>query len=278
MKTIHLNSSNFTYWKHRSTPNVMALGFFDGIHNGHKKVIKTAGDVAKKGNLPLAVMSFFPHPKTILSKGNTTFDYLMPTSKKASILESLGVDTFYVVECDKDFLSLLPKQFVSDYLLNLKVVHAVAGFDFSYGHRATGNIDRVKKDSHDQIDVTKVKKIDFHGKKISSTWIRELISNGEMEQLSNVLGRYYETEVYWDGQCFKLAPYYMLPAKGMYKVAIKINERVQETEVVIPKNQNRIYLTEKLIHRFIRSDKVEIIWSHQIPVVQEIHSSSAFTV
>nr|WP_156290621.1 adenylyltransferase/cytidyltransferase family protein [Oceanobacillus salinisoli] len=95
MKIVHLDSSNLEYWKNHSTPNVMALGFFDGVHNGHKNVIMTARDIANEKKLSLAVMGFFSHPKTILSKDNKEFDYLMPLSKKASILESLGVDTFY---------------------------------------------------------------------------------------------------------------------------------------------------------------------------------------
>lgn len=276
METIHLNSGNLQYWRNHSTPNVMALGFFDGIHNGHKKVIRTAGEVAKEKNISLTVMSFFPHPKTVLSKDDKEFNYLMPLSKKASVLESLGVDIFYVVKFDKDFLSLPPEQFVSSYLLDMDVVHAVAGFDFSYGHRGSGNIDRLKRDSSDQIDVTKVDKVDFYGKKISSTWMRELIFKGEMEQLSNVLGRFYETEVYWDGECFKLLPYYMLPAPGVYKVAITIKGRRQETEVVIPVNQNSVYLTENLKqHRFLPNEKSDIIWLHPIPVAQGLPSKSA---
>lgn len=275
MKTIHLNSSNHEYWKNHSTPNVMALGFFDGVHNGHKKVIQTAGDIAKKENLSLAVMSFFPHPKTILSKDNTEFDYLMPLSKKASILESLGVDMFYVVKFDKDFLSLLPKQFVSSYLLDMSVVHAVAGFDFSYGHLGASNINYLKSDSSNQIDVTKVDKVGFYGKKICSTWIRELIFEGEMGQLANILGRFYETQVYWEGEYFKLAPHYMLPATGYYKVVMKTKGKLRETEVFIPASRNGIYLVESIKQTFLPNEKLDIIWSHKIPNEQELHTGSA---
>ncbi|TQR08564.1 hypothetical protein [Psychrobacillus soli] len=105
-------------------------------------MIKTAGDVAKEKSTSLSVMSFFPHPKTILSKGNTELYYLMPISKKASILESLGVDSLYVVKFDKDFLSLFPEQFISSYCMN--VIHAVAGFDFTYGHRSVIDIPKVR--------------------------------------------------------------------------------------------------------------------------------------
>lgn len=259
MKIVHLNASNLDYWKRQSAPNVMALGFFDGVHKGHQKVIETAGSIAKEKKISLAVMSFFPHPKTILTKNNTTFDYVMPLSKKAAILESLGVDTFYVVECNKDFLSFLPEQFVSSYLLGLNVVHAVAGFDFTYGHKAAGNIDRLKSDSKDCIDTTKVEKIDFQGKKISSTWLRELITSGEMGMLSDVLERHYETEVYWRGDCFQLLPHYMMPAHGTYRVKLKIREKYEETEVYIPIDQKGIYIDPSKTHFFIQ-ERVNISW------------------
>lgn len=267
MKTVYLNSSNLEFWKNQSKPNVMALGFFDGIHSGHKNVIQTAGQLAKEKGMMFSVMSFFPHPKTVIqSKEDSDFDYLMPTSKKASVIESLGVDTLYIVEFDKDFLSLPPKQFVSHYLLDLKVHHAVAGFDFSYGHRGLGNIDCLSEDSNGKIDVTKVEKVDYHGEKINSTWIRKLISEGEMDKLINILGRYYETEVQWVGECFKIAPYYMLPPAGYYQVIIKAKGKSRKTTVYIPVSKKEIYLVENIKHHFIMNEKFDIIWSHKIPI------------
>nr|WP_231514926.1 hypothetical protein [Oceanobacillus salinisoli] len=179
------------------------------------------------------------------------------------------------MKCDKDFLSILPEQFVSSYLLDMCVMHAVAGFDFSYGHRAAGHIDRLKRDSSNRIDVTKVAKIEFQRKKISSTWIRELILKGEMKLLSNILGRKYETEVYWDGECFQLSPYYMLPAQGLYKVALIMQGIRQEIEVFIPTNQDGIYLTEKRKHRFLPNGKCNMIWLHQVRHAQKLHAESA---
>ena len=61
------------------------LGFFDGVHKGHQKVILEAKEKAKKAGLPLAVMSFFPHPKTVFS--NEEVDYLMPMEQKAERLK-----------------------------------------------------------------------------------------------------------------------------------------------------------------------------------------------
>ena len=92
-------------------------------------------------------MSFFPHPKTVIRKGKRQFHYLMPPSQKEKMLSELGVDFFYFVKFDQEFASLSPEQFVKNYLIDLGVTHAVAGFDFSYGYRGTGNMDRLKEDS-----------------------------------------------------------------------------------------------------------------------------------
>lgn len=264
MKQIMLNSSNLNSWKKEATPSVMALGFFDGIHQGHKKVIQTAGEIAREKGHSLTVMSFFPHPKTILSNGSIQFDYVMPLSKKASILEALGVDTFYVVECNKDFLSLLPEQFVSAYLHDMNVVHAVGGFDFTYGYKASGHIDRLKADSFHRIEVTKVEKESFCGRKVSSTWIRELIYRGNIERLSTILGRRYETEVYWDGECFCLLPYYTIPGEGIYEVVIEKDGNAYEADVLISENEDAIYIMNSIIHDFHLNERWNISWVEQI--------------
>ncbi|RLL47018.1 hypothetical protein D8M04_07450 [Oceanobacillus piezotolerans] len=269
MRTIHLNSSNLEEFQKDAIPNVMALGFFDGIHNGHQKVIHTAREIARKRNLPLAVMSFFPHPKTVLSKDDSKFDYLMSLSKKSSILESLNVDIFYIVKFDKDFCSLLPEQFVSSYLLDMQVNHAVAGFDFSYGHRGAGKVDSLKRDSGDLIEVTKVKEVDYQGEKISSTWIRQLISEGKMEQLMSLLGRFYETEVYWEAGNLRVSEHFMLPAPGIYKAGVTIKGERWETEVLVPKNRMDVYLAEQGKYHFLPNEKLGIIWYYRIPIAKE---------
>src|SRR5690625_4349226 len=258
MQTIYLDSSNLELWKYHSKPNVMALGFFDGIHNGHQKVIQTAANIAKERNISLAVMSFFPHPKTVLSKNNETFDYLMPLAKKASIMESLGVDTFYIVTFDKDFLSLPPEQFIAKYLLDMNTLHAVAGFDFSYGHKGAGTIDRMKTDAFNQMDVTKVNQVEFHSKKISSTWIRQLVSHGEMEMLAHILGRYYETAAYWNGYCLIRSPYFMLPAQGVYEVAMSIRGNVRNTTVMVSSEQNEMYVLDHKSELLLLNEEVEV--------------------
>lgn len=74
--------SNRETYLNQAKPCVMALGFFDGVHIGHQEVIKTAKRAADKKDLPLVVMSFFPHPKEVLSREKKIFPYLMPLDEK----------------------------------------------------------------------------------------------------------------------------------------------------------------------------------------------------
>ena len=258
METIYLNQNNLAFWQGRAKPTVMALGFFDGVHKGHCEVINTAAKIAKERNLSLAVMSFFPHPKTVISNGKV--NYLMPLSEKQEKLRKLGVDIFYIVEFDKDFASLLPAHFVTKYLVNLDVVHAVAGFDYTYGCKGAGNMDRLKADSGGLIDVTKVEKLEFQGEKISSTCIREKLLNGEVEELLSLLGHAYEVECEWDGKELKHKPYYTLPAPGCYEVTLKSMIGSFKTQVIVlKKGEHQVLECTTEIPTFMEGS-LSIVW------------------
>ena len=205
-------------------PCVIALGFFDGLHLGHQRVIGEARKIADEKNLPLAVMSFFPHPQVVLSDGKKNIQYLMPVMDKQKSLEGLGVDRCYLIKFDNEFAALSPKQFVEQYLLDFKAVHVVAGFDFTYGCRGAGHIDSLEEDADMQFRVTKVNKVECRGKKISSTLIREKISLGEMESIPDYLGQCYQIEgkvsVSKNKVTFNASPHYQLPAEGIYEVTV----------------------------------------------------------
>ncbi|MCQ6281591.1 FAD synthetase family protein [Bacillus sp. EB600] len=237
METIYLNRENLRAWQEKAKPCVCALGCFDGLHIGHCKVINTAYEKAKEKNVQLAVMSFFPHPKTVITNGKKQVHYLMPLSEKEERLQSLGVDTFYIVEFDKEFAALPPEQFVAKYLIQLGVVHAVAGFDFCYGCRGSGNMDRLNRDSEGRINITNLGKVGYHGEKISSTSIRERLLTGNVEELPHFLGHYYEVKCDWDGEILKPHPYYTLPAPGRYAVTVKNETCAKDTEVIVIQTQ-----------------------------------------
>ncbi|TSI08990.1 FAD synthetase family protein [Lysinibacillus sp. BW-2-10] len=235
MKTIKINSTNLNDWKNKLPKHVIALGFFDGLHKGHQQVILKAKETAIQQNLPLSVMSFFPHPKSVLSKGQANVDYLMPLSEKEKQLEAMGVDHFFIVEFSLDFASLSPEQFVSDYLIDLGSVHAVCGFDYTYGQKGAGNITTLAEHGKGLLEVSVVPKVNLCGDKISSTRIRELLAQGEMMFISELLGKPYQVE--WDAKT-GLYPFYTLPTLGFYEVILSRNGRTQQGIISVLNNQN----------------------------------------
>src|SRR5699024_4834123 len=175
-------------------------------------------------NLELNVMSFFPHTKSILTNGSKKVNYLMPIHDKDEQLKSMCVNRLYIVEFDKNLASLSAQHFMFKYLLSLKTKHDVEGFDFTYGKKVLGIIDRISSDSHYIIDILKVNKIEYEGEKISSTLIRKTISDGTMEKLPALIGRNYEVKGKMENNVIKTKSYYMLQKSGYYKVKIKANK------------------------------------------------------
>jgi cytidyltransferase-like protein len=264
METIYLNWENLGIWQEKAKPNVMALGCFDGLHTGHCQVINTAFEKAKEQNVQLAVMSFFPHPKSVVESGKKQVHYLMPLSEKKERLESLGVDIFYVVEFNKEFAALPPVAFAAKYLVELGVVHAVAGFDFSYGYQGTGNMDRLKSDSSGIVEVTKVGKVECQGEKISSTCIRERLLKGKVEELPDFLGHPYEVKCEWDGLSLNLNPYYTLPAPGRYWVTLKKGIRSMQAEMIVMGDKEGHSLKSMLKLPLFMKGRISIVWHRRI--------------
>ncbi|WP_017727753.1 FAD synthetase family protein [Halalkalibacterium ligniniphilum] len=174
-------------------PCVIALGFFDGVHLGHQRVIKTAKTVAEENKVELAIITFYPHPKEILNGGKENFCYITPMSVKVETFARLGVNKLYVINFNEEFAALSPESFIEHYVIGLQAVHVVAGFDFTYGFKGKGTMKTILEHGKGYFQVSKVAKTDCDGQKISSTLIREALARGEVEKLCSYLGNYYET-------------------------------------------------------------------------------------
>lgn len=174
-----------------TAPSVMALGFFDGIHSGHQKVIRTAKQIADDKGIESSVMTFYPHPAVVLGKVENP-EYLTPIEHKQRLIESLGIDRLYIVEFNKNFSSLSPQQFVDQYMAGLSVRHAVTGFDFTYGHKGKGTTETLADHANGRFGVTIVGKVEEDGEKVSSTKIRELLRAGKVDEVPRYLGHHYE--------------------------------------------------------------------------------------
>lgn len=264
MEVIHIDDNNLAGWQAQSRANVLALGFFDGVHSGHQTVINTAKRRAEQRNAALDVMSFFPHPKTVLSNGKMTVDYLMPLAEKARVLAEMGVDRFYIVKFTKGFASLSPADFVSQYLSAFDTVHAVAGADFSYGFKGQGTINTLAADSHETIDVSKVAAVQYLGEKISSTRIRAAIMGGRMSAVKRLLGRRYTTRAAIAEGCLSLHDYYLRPGDGIYDCIIETPTDRFRTQIYVAGAAPKISFTKHCRLDQIDQPDIAITWDRRV--------------
>lgn len=192
MEIIHIEHPH-KFTSDQFIPMTMALGFFDGVHLGHQKVIQTALEIAQEKGVKSAVMTFDPHPSVVLRGDVKHVEYITPLVEKARLIGELNIDYLFVVHFTNDFANLLPQEFVDQYLIGLNVIHVVAGFDYTYGRMGKGTMETLTFHSREKFDFTVVPKLTIGNEKISSTIIRKHIKEGQVDKLYNYLGRYYTT-------------------------------------------------------------------------------------
>lgn len=163
----------------------VALGFFDGFHVGHMALIEEVYHCCQKTKLKRALLTFDQHPSVIFE--HQSFSYLNTLEDKIEILEELGFDYLFVVTFNQTFANLSPKQFIDNYLKKIRASIVVCGYDFRFGKNQEGDFETLKQAG---LIVSVIDKISYRNHKISSSYIRELLQDGEIE-LANLLLQYY---------------------------------------------------------------------------------------
>ncbi|MDI6799278.1 MAG: bifunctional riboflavin kinase/FAD synthetase [Actinomycetota bacterium] len=170
---------------------VVALGFFDGVHRGHKKTIMTCVTDAKTLGAKSVVLTFLPHPEAVLSP-NEHPPILTDFDSKERLISELGVDLLLFIQFTLKFSKLTPEEFVDEVLLKrLSAVEVIVGDGFRFGHKARGDALLLKRLGEEKGFKVKALPLEnFEGKPISSTRIRKLLMDGEIERAGKILGRY----------------------------------------------------------------------------------------
>ena len=169
--------------------SAVTIGKFDGVHAGHRAVIRQLLDVAERHDLSSVVVTFDRHPLDLLSPGNCPAT-LVGTERKLELLSSTGVEAALVVAFDRPFADQTPEEFVSRILvdaLHAKVV--LVGRDFRFGVRGTGDVDALRRlgEAHD-FTVQLIDDVRLEAdRRVSSTWIRELLRAGDVEGAAGLL-------------------------------------------------------------------------------------------
>lgn len=174
----------------------VALGNFDGVHRGHRAVIRAAQDRAAALGVPSGVLTFEPHPRSLFRPDDPPFR-LTPFRLKARLIEALGVEALIVVPFDRAFSERTADGFVDDVLIgDLGAKHVAAGYDFVFGHNRGGDMAMLARRGADAgFGTTRVEPVgDAGGVVFSSTKVRELLRDGRPDAAADILGHPFEIE------------------------------------------------------------------------------------
>ena len=161
---------------------ILCLGFFDGVHLGHQALIKKA----KKEGYKLGVLSFNQSPAYVM--GHKLVDNCITSiSDKADLFEEMGVDYFYLMDFNQTVMKATKDEFINKVLLAINPYQLVCGPDYKYGTRAEGDVNYLKRFFNVKVNNFE----NIKNNKISSRNIMQLIREGEMEQVTEMLGRPY---------------------------------------------------------------------------------------
>ncbi len=196
------------------TARAVAIGSFDGVHLGHRRVLDTAFETG----LPVAVLTFDPHPRVLLGQ---PVELLTTLERKVELLAEYGVEEIVVLRFDRELAAMKPQEFTLRYLNPLGAQVVVAGPDFRFGHDRAGDLELL----HEEGLLTRLVE-PVEG--VSSTTIRNALHEGDVVGASALLGHPYEL----DGRVVPglargarlgfptanlvFAPHQLLPLDGIY--------------------------------------------------------------
>ncbi|MGL9717845.1 MAG: riboflavin biosynthesis protein RibF [Wolbachia sp.] len=171
---------------------VLTFGNFDGVHLGHEFAISTLKKTAQERGLSSVILTFEPHPLTVLSNRNNF--RLINQERKKELISSYGIDYLYIIDFNKDFAQASCDDFISKVLIGrYNTRHIVVGESCTFGHKRLGNILTLRKYSETYgYSLTRLEPLIIDGEICSSSSIREYLQKGEIEIANKLLGRPYQ--------------------------------------------------------------------------------------
>lgn len=170
-------------------PFSLSIGAFDGVHLGHQQIIKRAIDLAKNENLKSGVLTFEPHPQEVLIENPPK--RLNDISLKTEYIKEMNPDYLMYMRFDKKLSMVSAEDFIKLLLTKINLKYVVVGENFKFGNKATGTTDALTKlGLKFGFTVEVVPLLNIADWQVSSTLIRELLSRGNIEDPSLLLGRH----------------------------------------------------------------------------------------
>lgn len=178
--------------RYKSDRSIVALGMFDGVHIGHRVLLKRGRVLAERMGVPLVVCTFQEHPLRVIAPEScppmlTTFE------ERARLMEALGVDVLCAIPFDRRIMDMPPEEYVGQLVRRFHPSAVVCGYNHTFGRQGQGTPALLNAlGGALGFETSIIPKITFEGKEVSSTAIRSALSRGETMEAFKLLGRPYE--------------------------------------------------------------------------------------
>ena len=215
---------------------VITIGTFDGVHVGHRKIIKRIVESAENSALESAVLTFFPHPRMVLQK-EVGIELINTIEERKQILENIGIDHLIVHPFTRAFSRLTAQEYIEEVLVKkLQAKKVIIGYDHRFGRNRNADIEDLKKYGEKYgFEVEEISKQDVDEVAVSSTKIRKALQEGDVEKANTYLGSNF------------LLTGTIVKGKGLGKDLgfPTANLKIEETYKLIPKTG--VYVVKALI-------------------------------
>ncbi|MBI1223979.1 MAG: bifunctional riboflavin kinase/FAD synthetase [Bacteroidetes bacterium] len=172
---------------------VITIGSFDGVHCGHRKIIKKVKDLALATGGESIIITFHPHPRQIIYPKDNTLRLLTTTEEKIRLLEKTGIDHLVIVPFTFEFSQLNADEYIQKFLVGkFEPKHIVIGYDHRFGMNRQGDINFLRWHERNLgYKVVEIKKAEIDELAVSSTRIREAVESSDVARAARLLGNYF---------------------------------------------------------------------------------------
>ena len=190
-----IHNIDFFNKKFASKPLIASIGNFDGLHLGHKEIIKKMKSIGDKDNLQSLVIFTEPHAKEFFAEQKDLPEQptrISPWRDKCKRLNDNDVDYAFFLRFNKKLQRMSPQEFIDEILSKLNIKYLMVGDDFKFGKERSGDFDFLANwGETNEIEVARIPTYSFEDRRVSSTWIRECIADGDFDLAEKLLDRRY---------------------------------------------------------------------------------------
>jgi riboflavin kinase / FMN adenylyltransferase len=240
---------------------VVTGGTFDGVHLGHQKILHRLKEIRAEKQGETVVITFWPHPRIVLSHGSSDLKLLSTIDEKIELLEKQGIDNLLILPFTEDFAQLSPDEYIRQvYIQGIGTQKLIIGYDHRFGKNREGGLDFIQKNRHQYgFDIEEISRQDIDNVGISSTKIRNALQAGDIHLANQYLGYFYtisgivvqgdklgRTLGFPTANMEVFEKYKLIPADGVYAVKIHY-QQLQKTGMLYIGNRPTLQGIEKRI-------------------------------